>query len=71
MLAHKAMAEGVVVADQIAGLVVEPINFALIPSVIYTQPGSCVGRGKRGLTESRLAESLTKEILCLPVTVAP
>ncbi|EES4392049.1 FAD-dependent oxidoreductase [Escherichia coli] len=38
MLAHKAMAEGVVVADQIAGLAVEPINFALIPSVIYTQP---------------------------------
>ncbi len=30
MLAHKAMAEGVVVADQIAGLAVEPINFALI-----------------------------------------
>ena len=38
MLAHKAMAEGVVVADQIAGLAVEPVNFALIPSVIYTQP---------------------------------
>lgn len=38
MLAHKAMAEGVVVADQIAGLPVEPVNFALIPSVIYTQP---------------------------------
>ena len=38
MLAHKAMAEGVVVADQIAGLAVEPVNFAQIPSVIYTQP---------------------------------
>ncbi|MFG3825842.1 dihydrolipoyl dehydrogenase, partial [Escherichia coli] len=38
MLAHKAMAEGVVVADQIAGLAVEPVNFTLIPSVIYTQP---------------------------------
>lgn len=38
MLAHKAMAEGIAVADQIAGLPVEPVNFSLIPSVIYTQP---------------------------------
>lgn len=38
MLAHKAMAEGIVVADRIAGLPVEPVNFSLIPSVIYTQP---------------------------------
>lgn len=38
MLAHKAMEEGLVVADQIAGLPVEPVNFLLIPSVIYTQP---------------------------------
>jgi dihydrolipoamide dehydrogenase len=38
MLAHKAMEEGLVVADQIAGLPVEPVNFSLIPSVIYTQP---------------------------------
>lgn len=38
MLAHKAMAEGITVADQIAGLPVEPVNFSLIPSVIYTQP---------------------------------
>ena len=38
MLAHKAMAEGLNVADQIAGLPVEPVNFLLIPSVIYTQP---------------------------------
>ncbi|WP_445335606.1 dihydrolipoyl dehydrogenase [Citrobacter koseri] len=38
MLAHKAMEEGLVVADQIAGLPVEPVNFLLIPFVIYTQP---------------------------------
>lgn len=38
MLAHKAMAEGLIVADQIVGLSVEPVNFSLIPSVIYTQP---------------------------------
>lgn len=38
MLAHKAMAEGMVVADHIAGVPAEPVNFSLIPSVIYTQP---------------------------------
>ncbi|MCQ8984447.1 FAD-dependent oxidoreductase [Escherichia albertii] len=53
MLAHKAMAEGVVVADQIAGLTVEPVNFALIPSVIYTQPEvAWVGENEASLKAS-------------------
>ncbi len=37
MLAHKAMEEGVVVADLIAGKVAE-MNYDVIPSVIYTAP---------------------------------
>ena len=50
MLAHKAMAEGLVVADQIAGMPVEPVNFALIPSVIYTQPEvAWIGEGEIAL----------------------
>ena len=56
MLAHKAMAEGVVVADQIAGLAVEPINFALIPSVIYTQP---VRLNRRNAKRLRLRREYT------------
>ncbi|MDY4385381.1 dihydrolipoyl dehydrogenase [Pectobacterium aroidearum] len=38
MLAHKAMAEGVMVADLIAGQAAEPVDFNLIPWVIYTHP---------------------------------
>ena len=53
MLAHKAMAEGVVVADQIAGLPVEAVDFALIPSVIYTQPEvAWVGASENALKEA-------------------
>jgi dihydrolipoamide dehydrogenase len=37
MLAHKAKEEGVAVADRIAGLYAE-VNYAVIPSVIYTAP---------------------------------
>jgi len=37
MLAHKAMEEGVMVAESIAGNVAE-VNYDLIPSVIYTHP---------------------------------
>ncbi len=37
MLAHKAEDEGVVVAEQIAGLK-RPLNHAVIPAVVYTQP---------------------------------
>lgn len=37
MLAHKGKEEGVMVADRIAGLYAE-MNYAVIPSVIYTAP---------------------------------
>lgn len=37
MLAHKGIEEGVFVAEQIAGLQ-SPINYDLLPSVIYTDP---------------------------------
>jgi dihydrolipoamide dehydrogenase len=37
MLAHKAKEEGVAVADRIAGLYAH-VNYAVIPSVIYTAP---------------------------------
>ncbi len=38
MLAHKAMEEGVLAAEQIAGQKVPPLLFNHIPWVIYTQP---------------------------------
>jgi dihydrolipoamide dehydrogenase len=37
MLAHKASAEGVVVAEQLAGMKPQ-VNYSAIPSVIYTHP---------------------------------
>ena len=37
MLAHKASAEGVVVAEQLAGMK-HQVNYSAIPSVIYTHP---------------------------------
>ena len=53
MLAHKAMAEGMVVADQIAALPVEPVDFSLIPFVIYTQPEvAWVGANETALKEA-------------------
>ncbi|ATA21274.1 dihydrolipoamide dehydrogenase [Gibbsiella quercinecans] len=38
MLAHKAMHEGIQVADAIAGQPVVPIDLSAIPAVIYTDP---------------------------------
>lgn len=38
MLSHKGMAEGVFVAEQIAGIHSSPINYGIIPNVIYTDP---------------------------------
>ncbi|MFA5983019.1 MAG: dihydrolipoyl dehydrogenase [Methylococcaceae bacterium] len=38
MFAHKGMAEGVFVAEQIAGKLDASINYSLIPSIIYTDP---------------------------------
>jgi dihydrolipoamide dehydrogenase len=38
MLAHKGMAEGIFVAEQIAGTQSSPINYNTIPNVIHTEP---------------------------------
>jgi len=52
MLAHKASEEGVVVADLIAGKVAE-MNYAVIPSVIYTAPEiAWVGQTEEQVKES-------------------
>jgi dihydrolipoamide dehydrogenase len=50
MLAHKAEDEGVVVAELIAGLK-RPLNHAVIPAVVYTQPEVATV----GLTEAEAA----------------
>ncbi len=52
MLAHKASEEGVIVADLIAGKVAE-MNYAVIPSVIYTAPEiAWVGQTEEQVKES-------------------
>jgi dihydrolipoamide dehydrogenase len=52
MLAHKGSEEGVMVADLIAGEVAE-MNYAVIPSVIYTAPEiAWVGKTEREVQES-------------------
>jgi dihydrolipoamide dehydrogenase len=38
MLAHKGIAEGTFVAEQIAGIQTSPIDYNLMPNVIYTEP---------------------------------
>ena len=38
MLAHKGMAEGVFVAEQIAGIQSSPINYNSLPNVIHSEP---------------------------------
>jgi dihydrolipoamide dehydrogenase len=49
MLAHKGIEEGVFVADQIAGLHNE-INYATLPSIIYTEPEiAWVGQSEQAL----------------------
>ena len=49
MLAHKAMEEGVMVAERIAGKRME-VNYDLVPSVIYTHPEiACVGKTEKDL----------------------
>lgn len=37
-LAHKASAEGVLVAEHIAGHAVQPLDYGNVPSCVYTQP---------------------------------
>lgn len=53
MLAHKASAEGIIVADQIAGLPVQPLDFSLIPSVIYTHPEVAWAGGNEATLKQR------------------
>ncbi|ESS72028.1 dihydrolipoamide dehydrogenase LpdG [Methyloglobulus morosus KoM1] len=38
MLAHKGLAEGYFVAEQIAGIKSLPINYGAMPNIIYTEP---------------------------------
>lgn len=52
MLAHKAMEEGVAVAERIAGQKPE-VNLNIIPSVIYTNPEiACIGKTEEELIAS-------------------
>jgi dihydrolipoamide dehydrogenase len=53
LLAHKAMAEGVVAAEAIAGHPTRPVNYANIPSCTYCRPQVA----SVGLTEARARES--------------
>jgi len=54
MLAHKGSEEGVMVADLIAGEVAE-VNYAVIPSIIYTAPEvAWVGKTEEQAKESGL-----------------
>ena len=51
MLAHKAMEEGVMVAERIAGKKME-VNYDLVPSVIYTHPEiAWVGKTEKELKQ--------------------
>ena len=52
MLAHKAMEEGVMVAERIAGKKME-VNYDLVPSVIYTHPEiAWVGKTEKELKQT-------------------
>ena len=54
MLAHKAMEEGVMVAERIAGKKME-VNYDLVPSVIYTHPEiAWVGKTEKDLKQSNI-----------------
>lgn len=50
MLAHKGMAEGVFVAEHIAGIQGSPINYNILPNVIHTEPEiAWVGQSEQAL----------------------
>ncbi|MBN1425133.1 dihydrolipoyl dehydrogenase [Candidatus Fermentibacteria bacterium] len=56
MLAHKASAQGMVVAARLAGLDIPPVDPALIPSCCYCEPQVAqVGRTSRELDEAGIA----------------
>jgi dihydrolipoamide dehydrogenase len=52
LLAHKAMAEGVVAAEAIAGKTLRPVDYANVPSCTYCRPQIA----SIGLTEARARE---------------
>lgn len=54
MLSHKGMAEGVFVAEKIASIQSLPINYNIIPNVIYTEPEiAWVGKTEQALKAIR------------------
>ena len=60
MLAHKAMEEGVAVAEYIAGQLA-PVNYGIIPAVIYTLPEvASVGKTEEELKEKGIAYQVGK-----------
>ncbi|NOU22981.1 MAG: dihydrolipoyl dehydrogenase [Methyloglobulus sp.] len=66
MLAHKGMAEGVFVAEQIAGIRSSPINYDIIPNVIYTEPEiAWVGQTEQALKSK--GNAITVGVLPLSV----
>ena len=67
MLAHKAMEEGVMVAERIAGKKME-VNYDLVPSVIYTHPEiAWVGKTEKQLKDEGI--DFKKEIFHLQQVV--
>ncbi len=52
-LAHKASAEGIVVAEHLAGHPTRPLDYGKVPSVVYTDPEV----GSVGLTEAAAREA--------------
>lgn len=71
MLAHKAMHEGIQVADSIAGQPVVPVDLSAIPCVIYTDPevawvgvtrsGAGVKKGSAPFAANGRAQALGRE----------
>ena len=58
MLSHKGIAEGHYIAERLAGLTVNPINYNTIPSIIYTEP-EIAWVGKSEQTLKSMGESIT------------
>ena len=55
MLAHKAMEEGIVCVEQMAGIETH-VNYDVIPAVVYTHPEiACVGQTEEQLKEAGIA----------------
>jgi dihydrolipoamide dehydrogenase len=68
MLAHKGIAEGTFVAEQIAGIQTSPIDYNLMPNVIYTEPEiAWVGQTEQAIK----AIGDTTKIGVYPLNVSP